>query len=518
MFGRRVVKKLPIAFLILFLLLTYLYFGTGVHSDDYLNIDLCSNWTLGQLLTVDVHNHPTYWFYMPVLYYDYIQFHLIKHNTIFYDLIKIVTSFGCIFLIYLFASDYMNRYKALLFSTIFILFPTHDATNYFITAQYLMITAALSMYTHYLINSNKFKRGFALGILASFSSYASPPYFFGLSLIFLLRKQYNKFLLFLLPQIIYITYYVVMKKIVDFSDYRTGDVVNFSKILKQYILQVTTFIDAALGPSFWLKIYYSFTQLSILSSLIGCIIVYLFYRYYEVTKERASTDLLYGFISVLVLAFGLYALTGYSPQLAFNLGNRTTIYGSLLISFIIVMFLMNGKRSATIVFAIFILCVLGISDHWKSWNNKQQEIIQNIAKNRDLEQFDNGRWLFVSQNQYSQFGNISHIEFFSDVSMVNAIFKYATGKDYKVTPINRRFSYENDKIVDKKFRSEFEVDGPIYVYDSNSDALARVETHDIKDYIEGLPDDKRHWIQLLDKNNWIRRLALYLMPRLDYVL
>jgi len=102
--------------------------------------------------------------------------------------------------------------------------------------------------------------------------------------------------------------------------------------------------------------------------------------------------------------------------------------------------------------------------------------------------------------------------------MVNAIFKYATGKGYKVAPINKRFSYENDKVVDKKFGSEFEVGGPIYVYDSNSDTLTRVGAHDIKDYIEGLPEDKRHWIQLLDKNNWIRRLALYLMPRLDYVL
>ena len=511
-------KKLPVAFLILFLLLTYLYLGTGIHSDDYPNIDLCSNWTLEQLLTVDVYNHPTYWFYMPVLYYDYIQFYLIRYNTIFYDLIKIVTSFGCIFLIYLFARDYMHRYKALLFSTMFILFPTHDATNYCITVQYMMITAALSMYTHYLINGNRFKRGFALGILASFSSYASPPYFFGLSLIFLLRKQYNKFLLFLLPQVIYITYYVVMKKIIALSDYRTGDVLNFSKILKQYVLQVTTFIDAAMGPSFWLKIYYSFTQLSILSISIGCVIVYLFCRYYEVTKEETNTDLLFGIISVLLLAFGLYALTGYNPQLAFNIGNRTSIFGSLLISFMIVIFFMNGKRSSTLLFAIFVFSVLGISDHWKSWNSKQQTIIRNIAENRDLEQFDKTKVLFVSHNGYSQFGKISHIEFFPDAGQVRVIFKYATGKDYKVAPINRRFFYENDKIVDKKFGSEFEVDGPIYVYDSSSDVLTRIETNEIEDFIMGLPYDKRHWIQLLDKDNGIRRLVLYLMPRLDYAL
>ena len=515
----KLVKKLPIAFLILLLLLTYLYLGTGIHSDDYIDMERYSkNVTFLQLFNINQYNDPTLWFIIPIVYYDSIQLYLFRHNTILYDLIKIVTSFGCIFLIYLFARDYMHRYKALIFSTLFILFPTHDSTNYWTIGQYMIITAALVMYAHYLVNKNKFKRGFLFGILASFSSYASPPYFFGLSLIFLIRKQYNKFVLFLLPQIIYIIYYIVMKEIVAMHDYRTGDILNVSKILKQYVLQVATFIDSVLGPSFWLKIYYSFTQISLLSILIGGVLVYMFHRHYETTKKRVNKELLYGFISVLFLAFGLYALTGYNPQLAFNLGNRTTIYGSLLISFLIVMFFMNGRRSATLVFAIFIFCVLGISDHWKSWNSKQQEVIQNIAENRDLEQFDNGRWLFVSQNQYSQFGNICHIEFFSDVSMVNAIFKYATGKDYKVAPINRRFSYENDKIVEKKFGSEFEVDGPIFVYDSNSDTLAKVETSDIKEYIEGLPEDKRHWIQLLNKNNWIRRLALYLMPRLNYAL
>ena len=515
----KLVKKLPIAFLILLLLLTYLYLGTGIHSDDYIDMERYSkNVTFLQLFDLHQYNDRTLWFLIPIIYYDSIQFYLIGHNTGLYDLLKIVTSFGCIFLIYVFAVDYMNRYKALLFAAIFILFPTHDATNYWIIGQYMIITAALAMYSHCLINRNVFKTGCFVGILASFASYASPPYFFGLSLIFVLRKQYNKFLLFLVPQILYIIYYIVMKEIVGLSDYRTGEVLNVSKILKQFILQILTFTDSTLGPSFWVKIYYSFKQLSILSILVGGVLVYLFFRYYETTKERVDKELLYGSSAVLLLAFGQYALTGYNPQLAFNLGNRTTIFGSMLISFMIVMFLMNGKRSAPIVFAIFILCVLGISDHWKTWNNKQQEIIQNIAKNRDLGRFDKTKMLFVSHNHYSKFGRVSHIEFFSDTSMVRAIFKYATDKDYSVAPINRRFCYENDKIVDKKFGSEFAVGDSIYVYDSNSDVLARVETGDIKGHIESLPEDTRHWIQLLEKNNWIRRFVLYVMPRLDYVL
>lgn len=511
-------RRVHIAFFILFLLLAYLYLGTGIHSDDYAFMDRCSNWTLGQLLTIDVYNHPTYWFYIPVLYYDYIQFYLVRHNTAFYDLIKIVTSFGCIFLIYLFARDYMHRYKALLFSTMFILFPTHDATNFWTIGQYMIITAALVMYAHSLLNKNKFKRGFFFGILASFSSYASPPYVFGLSLIFLLRKQYKKFILFLVPQIIYILYYVAMKKMMGLMDYRTAEIANLSKVFKQFVLQVATFIDAALGPSLWLKIYYSFVQLSLASILISCIVIYIFYRYYETTKERVNTELFYGLISVLFLSFGLYALTGMYPQLAFNLGNRTTVYGSLLISFMIVMFLMRGKRSTTLIFAIFIFSILGISDHWKNWNDRQQQIMQNISQNRELDEFDRTKQLFVSYNQYSQFGSMGHIEFFSDGSTASSIFKFATGEDYRVIPINRRHYYKNGEIIDKKFGNKFKVDDFIYIYDSNSDTISKVDRKKIQCYIDALPDDTRHWIQLLDKDNWIRRVALYLMPRLDYAL
>ena len=509
-------RKVYIAFLIILLFLTYLYFGTGNHSDDYIHLAIIPNWSLTQLLTLDLTNHPSYWFYMPVLYYDFFQFYAFQHNALLYDVIKIITSLSCIFLIYLFAKDYMPWRKALLFSVLFILFPLHDSTNYWVMGQYMIITPALIMYAHYLFHNNKFKQGFGIGLLGSFSSYASPPYALGLSLIFLQKKQYKKFSLFVLPQAMYVLFYITMNKITGLSGYRINDTVNPLKVFKHFVLQVATFLDVALGPTLWLKIYYSLKQLTLPSILIGCFLVYLLYKSEKIRKGEVSTELFYGLIATLFLAFCLYSLTGYYPQLAFNLGNRTTVFGSLLLTYLIVVFLINGKKSATIVLAIFILSVLGISDHWKEWNSQQQQILQNIAQNRDLETFDNTKQLFVSYNQYSQFGRISHIEYYSDAAMARAIFKYATGKDYKVSPINRRFWYKNDKIVDKKFGQEITVGDSIYVYDSNSDILSIVDRDDIHSYIDSLPDDNRHWIQLLGKDNWIRRLVLHLMPRLDY--
>jgi len=502
----------------LFLLLAYLYVGTGNHSDDYIHLSTISQWNVIQLFTLDAFKNQTYYFYFPILYYDFSQFYVFKYCGLFYDIIKVLTSFMCILLIYLFAKDYMHRHKALLFSTLFILFPTHDATNFWTIGQYMIITPALVMFSHHLFNNNKLKRGFFLGLAGSFSSYASPPFVLGLSLIFLVQKQYKKFALFLMPQLIYVIYYVIMRRILYLKDYRTEDIANLAKIFKQFVLQVATFSDAAVGPSFWIKIYYSLMQLSIVTILVGGAAVYLFFRNYEFKKEPIKTNLLYCFIVILFLAFGLYALTGLYPQMAFNLGNRVMVYGSLLMSFVVVSALIRGRKTATIVFALFIFSVLGISDHWKRWNMQQMQIIENIRENSDLKHFEKDMQLFVSHNQYSQFGKLGHIEFFSDGSTSRAIFKYATGRNYNVEPINKRYELSKDKVIDKKFGTKINVDDYMNVYDSKDDKLLTIPRAEIPSYINSLPDDYRHWIQLLGKDNLIRRLALYLMPRLDYAL
>ncbi len=96
--------------------------------------------------------------------------------------------------------------------------------------------------------------------------------------------------------------------------------------------------------------------------------------------------------------------------------------------------------------------------------------------------------------------------------------KLATGDDYGVSPLNSRFVFNDKLIVDKKFGNRYEVGEAIHIYDSKSDELFMVAKEDINTFLNNLPIDYRHWIQFLDKENWIRKMVLRLMPRLDYIL
>ena len=413
--------------------------------------------------------------------------------------------------------DYIQNNKAILLAILFILFPTHDATNYWVVGQYLLITLSFIMLSHYLINKEKYTIGFIIGLFGTFASYASLPFTFGLSVIFILKKQYKKFVFFIIPQFIYIIYYFSISKLFNAQAIKGSSDFSLLSVIKQYILQVGTFIDASVGASFWFKIYYSVEEITLVSFAIGIIFIVLFYQNYQPKKESLNKEVLLAFIMTSLFAFGIFALTGLYPQIAFNLGNRVTIYGSLLITFLVVMFLMNNKKNATLVFAIFIFSILGISDHWKAWNKTQLQIIENISNSKEIENFDKTKQLFVTHNQYSKFGKLTHIEFFAQ-GMATHIFKLATKQNYKVSTLNRRFIYKDAYIIDRKYGTKLKVKNEIYVYNSNTDMLLKIKKENIQNYINNLPKDNRHWVQLLDKDNLIMKIVLKLMPRLEYSL
>lgn len=502
--------------LVISLLLSYLYMNTGVHSDDYIFLYILEDKSFLELIDI-IFTSPLYLKNIIVILFDFLQFHFFEYNFLYYDIIKIFISFFTFFILYVFSQDYMSKQKALLFSLIFIIFPIHDATNYWIVGQYLMITLSLIIFSHYLIQNRKFIFGFGIGILGAFASYSSLPFSFGLSVIFILQKEYKKFVIFILPQIIYIIYYFIISKVFNTQAIKGSTDFSLVSLTKQYILQVGTFIDASIGPSFWIKIYYSIMQVTTFSIIIGVILVGLFYKYYKIEKEKINKPFLIALVLITLFAFGIFALTGMYPQIAFNLGNRVTIYGSLFVSFLVVMLLMNNKKSATVVFAIFIFSVLGLSDHWKSWNKAQLQIIDNIKTNKDIQKFDRTKQLFVTYNQYSKLGDLSHIEFFAQ-GMATHIFKLATKENYQVSTLNRRFIYKDSYLLDKKYDTKINIDDEVYVYDSKANKLLSIKKEDIQEYIDTLPKDNRHWIQLFNKDNFIMKIVLKLMPRLEYAL
>jgi hypothetical protein len=162
--------------------------------------------------------------------------------------------------------------------------------------------------------------------------------------------------------------------------------------------------------------------------------------------------------------------------------------------------------------------VLGISDHWKAWNKHQMSAINNIRNNSQLQGYKGDKVIFVSGNQYSKYGPISHIEFLSESWVSNAVFDLALKENIRAVTINKRHVYENGYLVDAKYNTKVEVNDYINVYDSGNDRLFTLNVVEINSYIDSLPPENRHWVQMLGRDNVIKKIILYLMPRLEYSL
>jgi len=311
----------------------------------------------------------------------------------------------------------------------------------------------------------------------------------------------------------YIVYYVFIARFIPSSINRIPGHLSAYAVGRQFLLQVITFIDSTIGPSMWLKIYYSFFQLSLPSVIIGIIAVFLLYKFYNNIERRYDRALIIGLAVMAVSSFTLFAITGYYPQLAFNLGNRVTIFGSLLLAYLIILIPLS-KRSKTMIFSILFFCILGISDHWKAWDLHQRDVMKKITDNADLKGFKGD--LYVSGNQYSKFGPLSHIEYFSEEE-TSCIFEMLLGKGVNARSLNKRCKYEDGFLIDTKYDEKTKVKDYINVYDSEKDKFFRLDAKNINKYIGSLPDDKRHWVQLCAVDS-LKKLAVRLMPRLKYAL
>ncbi|MFH2058527.1 MAG: hypothetical protein ABIJ59_06475 [Pseudomonadota bacterium] len=375
---------------------------------------------------------------------------------------------------------------------------------------------AFLFFAYYLAFQKKYFTAIFFSFLGSFSSYGSPPIALALSLIFLLKKEYKKMLIMILPNIGYIAYVIYLTRFNPVTNDKIGKNIELFSFLKYYLVQIGTFFDVSFGPSLWVKVYYSIKQLSFLSFTVWAIAVIIFIQLYETGNKRISKKVFLSLIVMTFLSFGMLSLTGFYPQIAFNLCNRVTIYGSFLLSFVLVAIVMNNKITASIFFAFFLMVVLGISDHWKNWNDDQLKIFDNISENEDLKKIESGTMLFVSYNQYSRLGRLTHIEFFEG-GIASRVLRLATNRNYKVSNINKRFYYENDKLIDKKFGSIFQVSDYIHVYDSKADKVLKIEKDNIQNYIDSLPANSRHWLLLLGKDTFLMKIVLKLMPRLEYV-
>jgi hypothetical protein len=384
------------------------------------------------------------------------------------------------------------------------------------TTPYIFIPATI-LYAHHLIRNNKTTLGFFVSMLGAFSYYISPPYIFGLSLIFLFEKNFKKAIIFVTPGVLYVAYYFWIKLHYVGVERRIDPDLGVLDFFKQILIQPLSFLESAIGPSYWLKVFYAIESISLVSVIIVVLIsIFAFIKIESFSKAPNMSKSLYiGLISVLILSFGMYALTGLYSHSAFNLGNRSTVYGSLFIAFLLVTFLPANKKSLVFLLIIFLAPVFGLSDHWKSWNVNQKIVIENIKNNQDLKEIEHNSTLIITGNIYSKLGPFTYIEFFSMPWNVNAIFQDSV-RTKSIVALTPYVVINDNYLVDPKFGGKYFLKDKLYVYDSEKDLVKAISAKDVPELIKHQPIIVRHWVQLF-KDTWVQNIVVWLSPRLVYL-
>ena len=516
---QRILHKDNILYLLYLFLIVFLVFNTGAYSDDFAIMFRNRNMGFSELILPSA-----WWIIAPVEHYLlnvwYCFFDI--NNLILLELLKTFYVIISFFFITRFFRIFLGVHHASMISFLILFFPSHDATTYWYLGFYHTLGFALYAYTFYLLHHNRILSGWICSVLAAFVVYSSVAFAIGLFSLFVMNRKYKKAAVMIVPCLFYIIHYIYFTKINLITASQIPPDLNIYDILKQFVLQVVTFIDSMIGPSMWYKVYYSFSNLSFVSVLLAISLMVVFYKKYgkaENKEIRSKYDfkLIVAFSIIILVGFGNYSITGRYPQLCFGLGNRTTFYGSILLSYLIIQCPVSHKIK-TGVFAVLLFSVFGISDHFKSWNIQQQEVISNIQNNRLLNEYQDNKIVYVSGNQYSKYGPISHIQFLSESWATSSVFKLALKGKISAEPINKRNVYENGYLVDRKYNSKYEVADYIIIYDSENNKLFRLDAENINSYIDSLLPENRHWIQLLPEDNYLRKIVLFLMPRLEYVL
>ncbi len=499
------------------LMIIYLLYNTGIVGDDFsfINDEYKFSTFFDSIKNGNQYlGRPVFKYFFSMFYYfiDINQFFLI-------DILKTIQIIIIFYMITRFFSIYINASSAMMVAFLFIFFPTHDSTTYWYLEVSLSLGIGLYLYAYYLVSNNRFIFAGISSFLASFVSYGSPPIAFTLFILCLLKKSYKQGLILFLPNVVYAGYFIFVTKFLNQDVQRIPNEINIFPLLKQYILQVGTFIDATIGPSFFLKLYYSILENDLVSIILAVIFIvgYVLISRAKEEKEKTLIDknLLIVLTILILTSCGIFAITGGYPQLAFNLGNRTTIYGSLLFSYLLVTLPIPENARKVILFLILV-SMMGISTHWKNLNQHQQRIIENIRMNPDLASYQGIDPIYVTGNQYSKMGPFSNIEFLSENWVVESILKLSVHEKMRAKTLNKRLIWENGILIDKKYKNlRYPIEDYINVYDSENNKLMKISAQNINSYIRSMPHNKRHWIQMID-NEQINALLLKLMTRLKY--
>ncbi len=512
---RPFLKKHFLAGLFFSILTAYLLSGTGLFSDDYTNMDRVKGKTASQVLL-----HDFYFIETPVVFFtNYPWYTFFKiDDAVRPASVKIVYTIAVFWMISLFFSLFMDRTWAHITSFVFIFFPVHDAYPYWFVAHYLGLSFGFYLFAYYLAQKQRPFAGLFFAFLGSFVSYGSTPIAVALALLFVLNREKIKALIMLVPNVIYSIYYMAISAYMHIGTEKVSSGIGPAGLLKNLAIQLATFADAFIGPSMWLKVFYSFFQFHNIAYMVFWILLSGAVAFWVSGREKPALDkkLLLCLCSLAVLSLAMFSLTGRYPQIAFNLGDRVTLFGSLAVSYFLIVSL-RKRWARGIVLFILIFSIAGISSHWKVWTARQDKVVRNIACNHAISGLPDGTDLYVTGDQYSHFGRMSHIEFLSEGWVEGAIIAYLFDEKITGYPLNRSFLYKDGVLVDRKYGQERAIGDAVLIYDSGTDKLIKIPATRLNDYINAMPRLIRHWI-MFPSLTGLRNLLVKVQPRLEYLL
>jgi len=490
----------------------FLLWNTGFATDDYVHF------LNGQTRSISENGLPKEYISIPVLHYTHgLAYFVLGDRPWAYDLLKAGYAGMGVFFASRFFQLFCAPRRALLLAFLFVFLPLYDAATFWLTGLYLVLSFSCYLFAYVQGAAGRYGWAILFALLGSFSSYGSPPVALGLTALALLRGRRKHAAALFVPNLIYVAYYLATSLMLKAGTQRlTGDF-SLAALIKQFLLQVATFLDAAVGPSAWAKLYYSILSLDGLGLGVGLAVSIALLRFVS-GEQRIAVDrrLLATALLILVGSFGMFALTGLYPQLAFSLGDRVMIYGGFfLISLLAAVRLPRLVEMAVVTVLCF--AITGVSIHWKHWHQTVTRVAANIRVHEGLRTLAAGSRLYVSGHQYSRLGPYCHIDFFTADYVVQTFFTLQLGGHipFRAVSFNRRLIFESGSLRDRKYGDSAPVVDGIWLYDSERNALEWVVAADISTRLLSLPDETRHWTQQLG-DGWLKTRLLEAVPRLRY--
>jgi hypothetical protein len=501
-----------LAWAAMFALVVFLLWGTGLATDDYV--------FLLQGLTQPVADNwwPTTYISIPVLHYtNALPYFAIGDRPWAYDLLKALYAGAGVYFASAFFRVFCPPRRALVLAFLFVFLPLDDAVVYSLTDLYLVISFSCYLYAYALGDKGRLGGSVLFALLGSFSSYGSPPIALGLAALALLRRQRRLAGALFLPNLVYVAYYLFTSLVLKIGTQRLTGQFGIAALAKQLVLQVASFLDAAFGPSAWAKIVYSIASLNALAWVVA-LLAAAAAVYYLAGERRSLADrgLIAAAAVILAGSFGMFALTGLYPQMAFSLGDRVMIYGGFFLVCLFATLPMPRFVESGIV-VVLVLAAVGISTHWKEWHRHVDGIAANIRSNAAIRALPAGTLLYVSRNQYSHLGPYAHIDFFTATYVVQTFFRLQLGDNtpLRFASFNRRLEYHDGKLRDRKYGDVASVPDGIWLYDSRRNVLTHVDPADIQKQLDAVPDDIRNWTQQLPDGR-LRAFITWIAPSLRY--